>query len=98
MEFVQTLLLGFAALCAGCVLAALRHSKRPLSRAELCHGVCGCGAGGAGGGDAAAFARRAGAVSRKNAGPAHAAFRPVCGLPQKGLVPEKDICYNFCEK
>ena len=33
MEFVQTLLLGFAALCAGCVLAALRHARRPLVRA-----------------------------------------------------------------
>ena len=33
MEFVQTLLLGFAALCAGSVLAALRHARRPLVRA-----------------------------------------------------------------
>lgn len=33
MEFVQTPLLGFAALCAGCVLAALRHARRPLVRA-----------------------------------------------------------------
>ena len=93
MEFVQTLLLGFAALCAGCVLAALRHSKRPLSRAaqsafggiaalaavDVLAGYTGvalalnyataCGAGGAGGGDAAAFARRAGAVSRKKCRP-----------------------------
>lgn len=33
MDFIQTLMLGFAALSTGCVLAVLRHAKHPLGRA-----------------------------------------------------------------